>query len=56
MAEPLRVCVVGCGRVSKSHLAGMLELPGKADIIRIQEAALMSAETHEVVKVGGPHV
>ncbi len=35
MAEPLRVCVVGCGRVSKSHLAGMLEIPDKVEITAV---------------------
>jgi predicted dehydrogenase len=35
MIEPLRVCVLGCGRVSKSHLAGMLEIPDKVEIAAI---------------------
>ena len=35
MAEPLRMCVVGCGRVSKSHLAGMLEIPDKVEITAV---------------------
>lgn len=35
MGEPLKVCVVGCGRVSKSHLAGMSEIPDKAEVVAI---------------------
>lgn len=32
MYDPVKICVVGCGRVAKSHLAGMLEIPGKVKI------------------------
>lgn len=35
MTEPLRVCVVGCGRVSKSHLTGMQEIPDSIEITAI---------------------
>jgi predicted dehydrogenase len=35
MADPLAICVVGCGRVSKSHLAGMLEIPEEVEIAAI---------------------
>ena len=35
MFRPLKMCVVGCGRVSKSHLAGMIEAPQKIEIAAI---------------------
>ena len=42
MIEPLRVCVLGCGRVSKSHLAVMLEIPDKVEI-----AAIVSSDAEK---------
>lgn len=35
MSSPVRICLVGCGRVSKSHLAGMREVPEKVEIAAV---------------------
>ena len=35
MGNPLRICVVGCGRVSKSHLSGMLEIPDRVRVVAV---------------------
>ena len=35
MGKPLKICLVGCGRVSGNHLAGMLEVPEYIDVAAI---------------------
>ena len=35
MAKPLRVCVVGCGRVSKSHIDGIREIPESVELAAV---------------------
>ena len=40
MAKPLKICVVGCGRVSKSHLAGMRGISDEVEIIAIVSSDL----------------
>ena len=42
MAKPLKICIVGCGRVSKSHLAGMREIPDEVEI-----AAIVSSDAEK---------
>ena len=30
--QPLKICIVGCGRVAKSHLKGAAEVPDRVNI------------------------
>ena len=40
MFKPVKVCIVGCGRVSKSHLAGMNEIPEELQVVAIVSSNL----------------
>lgn len=35
MASPLKICLVGCGRVSRSHLAGIREIPEFVETVAV---------------------
>lgn len=44
MSDPLKICLVGCGRVAKSHLEGMLEIP---ESVKLEAVVSRSPEKAE---------